>query len=84
MAISAPISATAAKFTELLTRKNATDRLPIWSPGIPPWCRIQAPSASPPAPLAGTIDPTASSDKPISQLARHDIWRQKTCLNIST
>ena len=63
-----PMTATATKFTELLIRKNATERRAIRSAGMPPRCRIQAPSARPPAPLAGTIEPTASSDQPISAL----------------
>src|SRR5215218_9418831 len=83
-AISVPITATATKFTELLIRKNATERRAIRSAGIPRRLRIQAPSASPLAPLAGTIEPTASSAPPISALARHDIRRQNTGRNIST
>ena len=79
-----PMTATATKFTELLMRKNATDRRAIFSAGIPPWLRIHAPSARPPAPLAGTSEPTASSDQPISQLVRHDVYRQNTGRNIAT
>ena len=52
-----PSTATATKFTELLMRKKATERLAIRSAGIPPSRRIQAPRARPPAPLAGTIEP---------------------------
>src|SRR2546426_12262089 len=83
-AISVPRTATAAKLTELLRRKKATERRAIWSAGMPPWFRIQAPSARPPAPLAGTIDPIASSDQPISRLVRQGILGQKSGLNITT
>ena len=78
-----PMTATATKFTELLMRKNATERRAICSAGIPPRLRIHAPSARPPAPLAGTIEPTAELRQPISQLVRHDIRRQNTGRNIS-
>ena len=83
-AISVPSTATATKLTELLIRKNATERRAIRSAGMPPSCRIQAPSARPPAPLAGTIEPIASSDQPISQLVRQGMCRQKIGRNIST
>ena len=79
-----PSTATATKFTELLIRKNATERLAIRSAGMPPRLRIQAPSARPPAPLAGTIEPAPSSARPISQLVRHGMLWQKTGRNIST
>ena len=79
-----PSSATAMKFTELLIRKNATERLAIRCAGMPPSRRIQAPRARPPAPLAGTIEPAPSSDKPISQLVRHGMFWQKIGRNIST
>ena len=65
-------------------RKNATDRRAICSAGMPPWRRTQAPRARPPAPLAGTSDPTASSEKAISKLERHDIRSQNTGRNIRT
>ena len=81
--MSVPSTATATKLTELLMRKNATDRRAICSPGMPPSRRIQAPSARPPAPLAGTIEPTPSSDRPISQLVRPHAW-QKTGRNMRT
>src|SRR3954469_995954 len=83
-AMSVPMAATATKFTELLMRKNATDRRAILSAGIPARLRIHAPSARPPAPLAGRSEPTASSDQPISQLVRHDVDAQKTGRNIAT
>ena len=79
-----PSTATATKLTELLIRKNATERFAIRSGGMPPLFRIHAPSARPPAPLAGTIDPAASSARPISQLVRHGIRGQKIGRNIST
>src|SRR4051794_9481493 len=82
--MSVPMAATATKFTELLMRKNATDRRAILSAGIPARLRIHAPSARPPAPLAGRSEPTASSDQPISQLVRHDVDAQKTGRNIAT
>src|SRR4051794_21486652 len=83
-AITVPTTATATKFTELLMRKNATDRRATCSAGMPACVRIHAPSARPPAPLAGRSDPTASSDQPISQLVRHDVEAQKTGRNIAT
>src|SRR4051795_6712287 len=83
-AISVPMTATATKFTELLMRKNATDRRAILSAGIPARLRIHAPSARPPAPLAGSSEPTASSDQPISQLVRHEVEAQNTGRNIAT
>jgi hypothetical protein len=82
--MSVPSTATATKLTELLMRKKATERRAICSPGMPPSCRIQAPSASPPAPLAGTIEPAPSSARPISQLVRHGMALQKTGRNMST
>ena len=83
-ASSVPKTATAAKLTELLSRKKATDRRAIWSAGMPPSCRIQPPNARPPAPLAGTIDPIASSDQPISTLVLQGMLGQKRGLNITT
>ena len=64
--ISVPITATATKFAALLSTKKATERRAISSAGMPPLRSAQAPSASPPAPLAGTIEPAASSDMPSS------------------
>ena len=61
-----PTTNTATKLTLLLITKKATERRAISIPGIPPFDSAQAPSASPPAPDAGTIDPTASSDIPSS------------------
>ena len=83
-AIDVPITATAAKLTELLIRKNATDRRAMRSVGMPPACRIQPPSASPAAPLAGTIEPIPSVDHAISQLVRNGMWLQKIGRNIRT
>ena len=51
---------------------------------MPPSCRTQAPSASPPMPLAGTIEPIASSEPAICQERRIDIPRQKIGANMST
>ena len=82
--MSVPSTATATKLTELLIRKKATERRAIRSAGMPPSRRIQAPSASPPAPLAGTIEPAPSSARPISQLVRHGMFRQKIGRNITT
>jgi CheY-like chemotaxis protein len=50
---------------------------------MPPRCRIQAPSASPPAPLAGTSEPIPSSEPPICQLRRRDRPVQKIGPNTS-
>ena len=72
-AIRIPTTPTATKLIELLISRNAIERRAITGPGIPERLRIQAPSAMPPAPLAGTIEPTASSDKPISALERQRI-----------
>ena len=51
---------------------------------MPERVRIQAPSATPPAPLAGTIEPTASSESEISNVERHDIRGQNAGRNIAT
>jgi hypothetical protein len=59
-----PTAATATKFTALLRTKNATVRRAMSRTAIPPLRSAQAPNASPAAPLAGTSDPTASSDIP--------------------
>ena len=64
--MASPTTTTATKFTPLLITKNATERRAISSPGMPPLRSAQAPSARPLAPLAGTIEPTASSDIPSS------------------
>ena len=61
-----PTTATATNLTELLRMKKATLRRAMSSAGMPLLRSAQAPSASPPAPLAGTIEPTASSDMPSS------------------
>ena len=76
-------TATATKLTELLIRKNATERRAMCSAFMPPSCRTQAPSARPPAPLAGTIEPIASSEPPICQLRFQLIPRQKTGANMT-
>jgi hypothetical protein len=82
--IATPITPTATKLTELLINRNATLRRAIRVAGIPKRLRIHAPSATPPAPLAGTIEPTASSHSPISALERQVIRRQNTGRNIAT
>ena len=84
IAITVPRTATATKFTDDLISRNATERRAILSAGIPPRRSTHAPSATPAAPLAGTSEPTASSDPAISQLDRHAIRRQKIGRNIST
>ena len=84
IAMIVPTTATATKLTELLMRKKATERRAICSAGIPPSRRIQAPNARPAAPLAGTIAPAPSSARPISQLVRHGMFRQKTGRNMTT
>ena len=61
-----PSTATATKFAALLSVKNATVRRAMSSTGMPLLRSAQAPNASPPAPLAGTSEPTASSDIPSS------------------
>ena len=83
-AITKPTTATATKLTAPLIRKNATERRAIWGAGMPPSRRIQAPRASPPIPLAGTIDPIASSDQPSSQVVRQRMCEQKIGRNINT
>jgi hypothetical protein len=79
-----PSTATATKFTEDLIRKNATDRRAMRSAAMPPWRSTQAPRARPLAPLAGTSEPTASSDIPICQLRTHGMRRQNTGRNSRT
>ena len=81
--MSSPMIATAKKLTELLIRKNATERWAIRSASMPPSWRTQAPKASPLAPLAGTSEPTASSEPPICQLRRQLRPRQKTGANMT-
>ena len=83
-AITVPSNATATKLTELLIRKKATDRRAIRSPPIPPLCSTHAPSASPPAPLAGISEPIASSEPPICQLRRQLNPVQKIGPNMTT
>ena len=56
------MTATATKLTPLLIAKNATVRFAMSMAGMPPRRSTQAPNARPAAPLAGTSDPTASSD----------------------
>ena len=77
-----PSTNTATKFAPLLSTKKATEWRAISSPGIPPLRSAQAPSASPPAPEAGTSDPAPSSDMPSSYVVRHVIREQKTGLNM--
>ena len=77
-----PRTNTATKFAPLLSTKKATEWRAISSPGMPPLRSAHAPSASPPAPLAGTIDPAPSSDMPSSYVVRHVIRAQKTGRNM--
>ena len=64
--------------------RNATLRRATTATGMPERVRIQAPSATPPAPLAGTIEPTAISESEISNVERHDIRGQNAGRNIAT
>jgi hypothetical protein len=68
----------------LVSRKKATVRRAMWSPGTPPRRRIQAPSARPPAPPIESSEFAASSERPISVLVRQLILRQKTARKAST
>ena len=65
-------------------RKKATVRRAMKSAGSPPRRRIQAPSASPPAPPTESTEFAASSDSPISLLVRQLMRRQKTPRKTST
>ena len=78
-----PSTATATKLTPDLMTKKATERRAIRAPSIPPLWRTQAPSARPPAPLAGTIEPIASSEPPICQLRRQPSPVQKIGPNMT-
>ena len=68
--LAVPSTATATKFTELLIRKNATERLAIRSAGM--LGLVQDPSAErqPTCAARGKIDPAPSSDRPISWRVR--------------
>jgi hypothetical protein len=79
-----PSTATSTKLIELLIRKNATERWAICSAGMPALRSTQAPSASPPIPLAGTIEPMPTSDSEICQLIFQDMRGQKIGRNIRT
>ena len=68
----------------LVSRKKATVRRAMKAVGRPPRRRIQAPSASPPAPPTESTELAASSDSPISVLVRQLIRRQKTPRKTST
>ena len=68
-ASSVPITATATKLTELLIRKKATERRAMRSAGMPPSCRIQAPSARP-AGAAGGHDRAHRERRPADLPAR--------------
>jgi hypothetical protein len=70
--------------TRLVSRKNATVRRAMCPVSMPPRRRIQAPSASPPAPPTERSEFAASSESPISLLVRQLILRQKTARNAST
>ena len=75
---------TAAKFTELFNNRKATERRAIVAAAMPARESTQAPSAMPPAPDAGMIDPIPTSDRPTSAAERQGISEQNTGLNIST
>ena len=79
-----PRTATATKLTELLMRKNATERRAMLCGFIPLRLSTHAPSASPPMPLAGTMEPIPSSDHPSSLALRQDILSQKIGRNMTT
>src|SRR4051794_16086719 len=83
-AISVPSAATNTKLVALLMTKKATERRAISCAGMPAWLRTQAPSARPLMPLAGTIDPTPTSDHEIFQLSVQGIDGQNTGRNIRT
>ena len=68
-AISVPTTTTATKFTELLIRKKATERRAMRSAGMPPSCRIHAPSARP-ARAAGGHDRSHRERRPRDLAAR--------------
>ena len=70
--------------TRLVSRKKATVRRAMWPVSMPPRRRIQAPSASPPAPPTENSEFAASSESPISELVRQLIRRQKTARKTST
>ena len=75
---------TAKKLTELLSKKKATERRAMAWSSMPSRCRIHAPSASPPMPLAGTIEIMACSASPISAVRLQVICEQNTGLNSRT
>src|SRR4051794_787292 len=75
-----PPSARKPTFARLVSRKNATVRRAMNPFGRPPRRRIQAPSASPPAPPTERTEFAASSDKPVSVLVRQLMWRQTRLL----
>jgi len=82
--ISTPTTATATKLAALFREKNATLRRAMSSGAMPSLRSAHAPRASPPAPLAGSSEPTASSDIPSSYDVRHDMCVQKMGPNMST
>ena len=79
-----PMITTKAKFATLVSMKNAAVRLAISSVAIPPRFSAHAPSASPPAPPAGSRAFAPSSDIPTSVLTRQLIRRQKVTRKIAT
>ena len=84
MARARPPSARKPTFARLVSRKNATVRWAMNEAGSPPRRRIQAPSASPPAPPTENSEFAASSESPISVLVRQLMRRQNTPRNTST
>ena len=79
-----PRIATRAKFAMLVSMKNAAVRLAISSFSMPPRFSAHAPSASPPAPPAGSSAFAPSSDMPTSVLTRQLIRRQKVTRKMAT
>ena len=79
-----PSTATATKFAPLLSTKKATEcAARSRRRGMPPLRSAQAPSASPPAPLAGTSEPTRRAPTSRARsVVRHVIRAQKTGLNM--
>src|SRR4051794_4962540 len=81
---STPTTTTAAKLIEDFNNRNATERRAIVSGFIPARESTHAPSATPPAPDAGTIDPVPTSDSPTSAAERQLMSEQNAGRNINT
>ncbi len=79
-----PTTATAAKLTELFNNRKATERRAMVSVFIPARESTHAPSAIPPAPDAGMIEPVPTSERPTSAAERQRMIEQKTGRNINT